>query len=243
MPLEIVIEILKRMDPQDVISCNLLCKQLQQIFTNDTVWKELFNEHFAFYLSPKEDDTLQVVYENEYRRHLVPVNRFRLNFANRLFVSNPFQERLKEMGPCFIVSDGKLICSPHESSMIEVWDINTHTRTAVLYDHADCIRSLAFSNQRVYSASYDGKIKIWNIKTQECIHTLESPSSSVPCRLAIDGDKKLYSGSNSGTIRIWDLETNICIAELKGHTSAIESLIISNRRLFSGASNDNTISI
>lgn len=126
IPLDIVIEILKRMNPQDVMNCNLVCRKLKQIFSNDFVWIRLLDEHFPLYRANKEIENFQEIYKRECG---FP------NFADRLFACHPFQKYLAKMSSSFIVSDDNLICSRYRRSEIEVWNINTQKCVATLEGH------------------------------------------------------------------------------------------------------------
>ena len=55
--------------------------------------------------------------------------------------------------------------------------------------------------EKVVSGSYDKTLKIWNIKTGQCCHTLRGHVDHVLCLQF--NDKQLVSGSADKTIKVW----------------------------------------
>jgi len=68
--------------------------------------------------------------------------------------------------------------------------------------------------------SVDKTIRIWNIKTGECIRILKGHSDLVSC-LATLSNGYLASGSYDKTIRIWNSKNGKCLKTLKGHSEII----------------------
>lgn len=59
-----------------------------------------------------------------------------------------------------------LAVSTNVSPIIEVWDVATGTRAGELTGHHGIVRTLQFaSNDRLYSAGYDGSIREWSLVT------------------------------------------------------------------------------
>jgi len=66
--------------------------------------------------------------------------------------------------------------------------------------------------QQLVSASMDQRIKVWDVKTGECLRKLDTPNGSIPQRLhsflvMTPSTVKLVLASSSGdrTIRFWDI--------------------------------------
>jgi WD40 repeat protein len=107
--------------------------------------------------------------------------------------------------------------------------------------HKNRITSLAVIGKNLCSGSDDRTIKVWDIKTEECIATLKGHKDKITS-LAVIGEN-LCSGSSDRTIKIWDIKTEECIATLEeGHKNQITSLAVIGENLCSG-SNDRTIKI
>jgi len=79
--------------------------------------------------------------------------------------------------------------------------------------------SLAFSPRGdiVASGTVERVVKLWDIRTGECIGTLEGHTYPV-LSLAFSPDgSKLVSGSGDTTLIIWDMENQSKIRQMKGH--------------------------
>jgi WD40 repeat protein/TPR repeat protein len=95
---------------------------------------------------------------------------------------------------------------------------------------------------RLASGSVDKTIKLWDVKTGQCLHTLTGHSSSVYA-LTVLPDGRLVSGSLDNTIKLWDASNGKCLHTLEGHSSSVYALTsLPDGRLASG-SNDNTIKL
>ena len=51
---------------------------------------------------------------------------------------------------------------------------------AVVFDNNNlCCRCVQFDGKRVVSGSYDYTVKVWNVETAECLHTLAGHTNRV----------------------------------------------------------------
>jgi WD40 repeat protein len=103
---------------------------------------------------------------------------------------------------CLAVSENKLIASNQDGD-ITIWDIDIKNRLhSLTHQQGYAIKSLVVANNgKLFSASSNCSIKIWNISTGECLNTLETHASSLLCVV----DKKIFSGSYSDRkIRVCD---------------------------------------
>ena len=111
--------------------------------------------------------------------------------------------------------------------------------------HSSYVNSVTISPDGKYivSGSDDETIKIWDIKTGECLNTLEGQNRVKSVTISPDG-KYIVSGSIDKTIKIWDIKTAECLNTLEGHSSYVESVTISpdGKYIVSGSS-DKTIKI
>ena len=94
----------------------------------------------------------------------------------------------------------------------------------------------------------DGDIRIWDMKTGKCEHTLsehERPINAVSICI-IDGKTKLVSAHSDKTVRIWDAQTGICVHVLRGHDDrvmSVASFTIGNKVKIVSASEDGVVCI
>jgi len=76
-----------------------------------------------------------------------------------------------------------------------------------------------FDGIHVVSGSLDTSIRVWDVKSGVCRHTLmghQSLTSGMELR-----DNLLVSGNADSTVKIWDINTGQCLLTLSGKRKAI----------------------
>jgi len=108
---------------------------------------------------------------------------------------------------------------------ISLFNLNTNSIVQSLQGHTDGIWCLILYDEssKLITASEDTSIKIWDIKSCECIQTLLGHSREVYC-LKILKNEKLASGANDNKIKIWDLTKFVCLLTLEGHREYVMCL-------------------
>ena len=72
------------------------------------------------------------------------------------------------------------------------------------------------------SASKDGTIKIWDLKTYQEVRTFRDRESSWVCSLAVSLNRKhVVSGDIDGIVRLWCFDTAELLVCFEGHSSEI----------------------
>lgn len=109
--------------------------------------------------------------------------------------------------------------------------------------HFGRVSSLRFVGDRLFSGSFDCRIKAWNLYRHQSTQLFSGQQEEVSCLDVYD--EKLISGAYDTTIRVWDLnKKHAHSCTLRGHTAEVLSLTRVEHLLFSGAScNDETIRI
>ncbi|KAL4854787.1 F-box/WD repeat-containing protein 7 [Chlorella vulgaris] len=103
----------------------------------------------------------------------------------------------------------------------------------ILQGHSEIIWAIEVLGNRVYTASADKTVRVWDMTTKRCLQVLESHTRPV-LSLAIAGGR-LFSGSYDYTIRVWNLETLQREKTLTGHTDAVRSLTVAGNKVFSAS--------
>jgi WD40 repeat protein len=67
-------------------------------------------------------------------------------------------------------------------------------------------------------------IRVWNIETGTCLHTLQGHTSYVTSLVLSSDGKRLYSGSKDNTIRVWNTETGTCLEVYDPDANAPEDI-------------------
>ena len=120
-----------------------------------------------------------------------------------------------------------------------------------LSGHEQDVQSVAITpdGEEIISGSFDGTIKIWNLKTGKLIQTLtgHSDAGELISSIAISPDgKTLVSSSNSygGTIKIWDLSNGVLLETLKEQGVGVSVVAISpDSSLLASGGDDGTIKL
>ena len=71
------------------------------------------------------------------------------------------------------------------------------------------------------SASWDRKIKIWDLETYQEIRTLEGHEHPVKTVAVSDDKKHIISGDSGGIVRLWCFHTGKLLFCFEGHTRQI----------------------
>ncbi|KAL4721787.1 hypothetical protein ACLX1H_011281 [Fusarium chlamydosporum] len=161
-----------------------------------------------------------------------PVRKL-LEDARRFILTH---KRPIEIAPLQVYASG-LVFSPERSLIRELFKreepdwINLKPRIGknwsncmqTLEGHSS-VTSVALSpdNQLIASGGSDNTVKIWDITTGLCLHTLEDHDGPVgPVAFLPDG-QSVAAASN--TIKIWHTKTGLCLRTLEGHDELVESV-------------------
>jgi WD40 repeat protein len=72
-----------------------------------------------------------------------------------------------ERGLACLDWSGNRLATGSNDKTIRVWDVNTGVCLAILFGHADLVRSLVLDGEsdRLVSGSYDRTVRLWNAST------------------------------------------------------------------------------
>ena len=103
-------------------------------------------------------------------------------------------------------------------------DEYTRALSVDLPGHRTDVRALALSSDdRMLASASNGTLKIWNLKTQSCIRTLDS-GYALTCTF-LPGDRIVLVGTKSGSLELFDITSSTLISDVKdAHRGAIWSL-------------------
>jgi F-box/WD-40 domain protein 7 len=119
------------------------------------------------------------------------------------------------------------------------WEEDPNSRH-ILQGHDEIVWAVEVSDRRLFSASADKTIRVWDITSRRCEQVLEDHTRPV-LSLAVAG-RRLFSGSYDFTIKVWDLDSLERVKTLEGHKDAVRALEVCNNLLFSG-SYDGTVKV
>ncbi|KKK18765.1 hypothetical protein ARAM_004303 [Aspergillus rambellii] len=89
--------------------------------------------------------------------------------------------------------------------------------------HRTDIRSVALSSDdRMLASASNGSLKIWNVRTQNCLRTLECGYSL--CSAFLPGDKIVVIGNKDGELEVFDIASSTLLDTIKAHDGPVWSL-------------------
>lgn len=89
--------------------------------------------------------------------------------------------------------------------------------------HRTDVRALCLSSDdRMLASASNGSLKIWNIRTQSCIRTLECGYAL--CAAFLPGDKIVVVGNRNGELELFDIASSSLIETVKAHEGPLWTL-------------------
>ena len=86
--------------------------------------------------------------------------------------------------------------------------------------HRTDVRSLALSSDdRMLASACNGSLKIWNVRTQSCIRTLDCGYAL--CATFLPGDKIVIVGNRNGELEIFDIASSTLVDTVKAHEGPV----------------------
>ncbi|CAA9957504.1 F-box/WD repeat containing protein pof1 [Pyrenophora teres f. maculata] len=96
----------------------------------------------------------------------------------------------------------------------------SRTLSVELSGHRNDVRALALSSDdRMLASASSGGLKIWNIKTQNCLRTLECGYAL--CCAFLPGDKIVVVGTKDGDIELYDIAASTLLDKISAHEGAV----------------------
>jgi len=102
-----------------------------------------------------------------------------------------------------------LFCIPSINYYLFIW-----LSKVMKFDSITWLNCLQFDSTHVVSGSLDTSIRVWDVETGTCKHTLmghQSLTSGMELR-----DNILVSGNADSTVKVWDILTGQCLQTLSG---------------------------
>jgi WD40 repeat protein len=107
------------------------------------------------------------------------------------------------------LTDQSTLCSGSFDGSIRVWDVNEYTCKRVITDaHEGYVRQVAtLGHGLIASVGEDGKVKIWNITTGDCVANYTHGMHRVLNVVLKNG--RLVSTDVQGVVKIWAISPNL----------------------------------
>ncbi|KAF2869335.1 hypothetical protein BDV95DRAFT_596353 [Massariosphaeria phaeospora] len=122
------------------------------------------------------------------------------------------------------------------NNLIDIYDISQKSKSksdeepdynralsVELSGHRNDIRALALSSDdRMLASASSGGLKIWNIRTQSCLRTLECGYAL--CVAFLPGDKIVVVGTKDGDIELYDIAASSLLDKIPAHEGPVWTL-------------------
>ena len=98
----------------------------------------------------------------------------------------------------------------------------------VFKGHTGQVRCAAVldGGSEVVSGAGDGTLRVWDLRTGECLRIFEGHTSLVAAVAVLNGGKQVLSASWDHMLRLWSVETGQCLCILEGHTDCVEAMVM-----------------
>ncbi|KAJ6239142.1 iron hydrogenase [Anaeramoeba flamelloides] len=125
-------------------------------------------------------------------------------------------------------SNKKQLYTCSQDRMVKVWDPKSGKCIHTLFGHEYGVIKMILHKNFLYTASWDSRIGIYNLKKPlQMPKFLSGHSGKLRCLTRYEDH--LYSGGNDGQVRIWSLKAHKCKAVYKGHVKPVTSIIVPNK--------------
>ncbi|KAK5663992.1 hypothetical protein OQA88_205 [Cercophora sp. LCS_1] len=142
-----------------------------------------------------------------------------------------------------ITQDGGVVTSLHltnkyivvalDNAKIHVFDTKGNPQRT-LQGHVMGVWAMVPWDDILVSGGCDRDVRVWDLRTGACLHTLRGHTSTVRCLKMSDANTAI-SGSRDTTLRVWDIRTGHCKNVLVGHQASVRCLEIKGDRVVSGS--------
>lgn len=94
------------------------------------------------------------------------------------------------------------------------------------YDSDASIKSHASNsdNSHFLSGCQNGKVRLWNIDSEECERCFVGSACPVACIAVVKAGTVFATGHQDGTTRVWNAWSGACLALYRGHRGSIRSM-------------------
>ncbi|GHJ87607.1 hypothetical protein NliqN6_4009 [Naganishia liquefaciens] len=87
----------------------------------------------------------------------------------------------------------------------------------------------------IISGGCDRDVKVWNVTTGQCLHTLPGHTSTIRCMKTINGRPVAVSGSRDSSLKVWDVQKGELMHTLAGHQHSVRCIEVAGNQVASGS--------
>lgn len=133
---------------------------------------------------------------------------------------NKFIKHTKDVLSVVFSPDDRQIVSAGRDNIIRVWNVIGECMHELVADcHEDWVSSICFSpsleTSTLVSGGWDGVVKIWDLSSGKCRHTLRGHNGYVNSVTVSPDSSLCASGGSDGVALLWELEKGEQLFEIK----------------------------
>jgi WD40 repeat protein len=184
-----------------------------------------------------------------WQAYLVGANLHRVNFANTDLSKSVFTETINVITSISYSPNGEWLAIASVNGEIQIWQVMNDCelqKYVTFQGSTTWIWSICFSpdSQTLLSGSTDHLVKLWDVRTGNCLRTFEGHTSwAQSVCFSPDGAIAASCGSDC-LIKLWDVESGACLQTLTGHTDSIWRVCFSpDGRCLASSGDDGTIQL
>ena len=174
-----------------------------------------------------------------------------IDFSHAHFIDSLFLDNFSHILCVDISPNTEFLATGDIEGQLYIWKLDREsnikpTLMATLKGHFKWLRSISFSpnNQIIASGGEDSTVRLWDIKTKQCLALFEGHLDRVRKVTFSPEGKILASCSDDRTIKLWDVKNKELITTLTGHSDRVRGIQFSSDGAFIiTASEDNTVII
>ena len=136
--------------------------------------------------------------------------------------------------------DGDFVWTGSSDHKIRVWNASSGECVGQMSEHIGPVSSLIFTDQKVFSGSFDGRLFIWEPKTMQVMKRLKGHGKEKVKCLAVTEGSQIWSGGTDCKVRVWSVRNPQFLSKKVGHSAAVNALLATDEFVWS-ASSDKTI--
>ncbi|KAF9975177.1 hypothetical protein BGZ73_001250 [Actinomortierella ambigua] len=122
------------------------------------------------------------------------------------------------------------------------WSQATPQSVTVLEGHTSLVTSVELSLWTLVTASIDSTVRVWNLRTMECIQVLRC-KHSITCVSQCDSIGAVCGRTSFGALIIWDIKTGQMVLQDNDACPNIASYMFMDERYIGYGTNDGSVTI
>ena len=146
------------------------------------------------------------------------------------------------LSPKVFNKEGTLLYAGSTDGLIRILDLNSLEFTDTLYGHKGATSNMAISGDGslLATGSWENELFIWDLESQEIIHSLKAKEHSAYSLKFINNDTCLF-GAGGTSINIWDIESETIVKRYTGQRGMTQCGFSPDGRYLASCAEDHTV--